>query len=78
MWVTRAIKKLAKYMLHPVMKEVTELLVWAEDIRDITTKDDSDDSEMGELEEENDDRPDDGRLDEEPDDFKLGEDIIGK
>ena len=50
----------------------------AEEIRDTTKKEDSDVSEMGELEEENDDRPDDGRLDEEPDDFKVGEDIIGK
>ena len=71
-------EKLAKYMLHPVMKEVTELLVWAEDIRDITTRDDSDVSEMGELEEENGDRPDDGRLDEEPDDSKVDEDIVEK
>ena len=71
-------EKLPKYMLHPVMKEVTELLVWAEDIRDITTKDDSDVSEMDEHEEENDDRPDDGILDEEPDDSKVGEDIVEK
>ena len=70
-------ERLAKYMLHPVMKEVTELLVWAEEIRDITTKDDSDVSEMGELEEENDDRPDDDRLDEEPDDSKVDENIVG-
>ena len=65
-------------MLHPVMKEATELLVWAEEIRDFTTKDDSNVSEMGEHEKENDDRPDDGRLDEEPDDSKMEEDIDRK
>ena len=50
----------------------------AEEIRDITTKDGSDVSEMGEFEEENDDRPDDGRLDEEQDDSKGDEDIVRK
>ena len=61
--------------------EVTELSVLAEEKGDITTKDDSDVSEMDELddsssEEENDDRPDNGDLDEEPVDSEVKEDIV--
>ena len=64
------------------MKEVTVLLILAEENSDITTKDDLDVSEMYELnddpssEEENDDRPDNGDLDEEPVDSEVKEDIV--
>ena len=71
-----------KYLLHTVMKEVTVLLILAEENVDITTKDDLDVSEMDELnddsssEEENDDRPDNGDLDEKPVDSEVKEDIV--
>ena len=64
------------------MTEVTVLLILAEENSDITTKDDLDVSEMYELnddpssEEENDDRPDNGDLDEEPVDSEVKEDIV--